>query len=1050
MILSSMLLAILAGVAFSFAITHLCVYLRRRQPAYNLSFALLCLSIGIYDLFCAALYGASDVEEGARWQKLQTMILTVGAYALVRFVADYTGQGSRRVRRLLGFAVAILVLATAFSPDVWVLSDLPLVKRVALPWGATVTYHEQAPGPLLLALNALGVVAFAYVFVMVMRLRRKGENRRARPLFIALAVFYVGVVNDIAVSWGAYSFVYLIEYCFLALVFLMGQTLLRGVLRAAETETALRDSEARYRSFVEGTNDFIAQIDRRGRVTFVNTSLAARMGCRPKDLLGRRALDFMPENEHEILRQIFSRWLRDKETHAVIEKPLIAPLDERLDVLWTVTSGFNESDEIESVDCFGRDVTAIKRAEEQRRARMDRLQAQRAVIVALATSEAVAGGDVFAVARMIAAAGVEAMGVERVAVWRLSEDSRSLRRIAARERSGMLQFDEVTVDVSSCPRFLESLVSDRAISAADVATDPRALDLAGVGFLGNDVASCLAAPIRGGGRLFGVLSYEHGRDRRVFSEDEIAFAGDVAEQLAQTVLNAERGQAEREHLFLVEAIEQAAEIVVIADRQADILYVNAAFERVTGYARDEVLGKNPRLLNSGRQNEAFYRDLWRTIVGGRAWRGRFTNRKKDGSLYLEEAVISPIRDKMSRISHFVSVKRDITDQVRLEDQLRHALKMEAIGQLAGGVAHDFNNLLTPILGYTELLLMAPADDSTRASLVEIRNAAENARDLTRQLLAFGRKQLIAMRIVDPGEVVSRFARILRRTIREDIEIVLRLAPARNRVRADPSQIEQILMNLAVNAQDAMDQGGVMTIATDSVDVDECDPNAHPGVMPGPYVLLAVSDNGVGMDAGTIEHIFEPFFTTKEKGKGTGLGLASVYGVVKQHGGEIQVDSAPYHGTTIKIYLPRVEQHDTREEGAAAIQTFSGGETILVVEDNRTVRELTSRVLREHGYAVLEAGGPEECLLLTGEHKSVIHLLVADVILPGMNGKDLYLKLRGTRPGLKVLYMSGYTNDVINNHGVLDEGTRFIQKPYSVQGLVRKVREALDEEDHGRG
>jgi PAS domain S-box-containing protein len=482
----------------------------------------------------------------------------------------------------------------------------------------------------------------------------------------------------------------------------------------------------------------------------------------------------------------------------------------------------------------------------------------------------------------------------------------------------------------------------------------------------------------------------------------------------------------------------------------EILYVNSAFERVTGYARDEVLGKNPRLLKSGRQNDAFYEELWREIVSGRTWRGRFTNRKKDGSLFLEEAVISPIREKTDRISHFVSVKRDITDQVRLEDQLHHALKMEAIGQLAGGVAHDFNNLLTPILGYTELLLMTlPSDDSSRPPLLEIRTAAENARDLTQRLLAFGRKQLIEMRVIDPSEIVTRFAKILRRTIREDIEIVLRLAPMRSHIRADPSQIEQILMNLAVNAQDAMAHGGVMTIETDIVEFDEQYSRLHPGVSPGAYTMLAVSDNGVGMDPETIGHIFEPFFTTKEKGKGTGLGLSSVYGVVKQHGGEIQVDSEPGRGTMLKIFLPRVDHDEAPQASVSAFQRHTGSETVLVVEDNRMVRELTARVLREYGYTVLEAGGPEECFMLLSGHKGVVHLLLADVVLPGMNGKELYLKLLEIRPRLKVLYMSGYTDDVINHHGALEEGTYFIQKPYSVQGLVRKVRSALGDDDRGR-
>ena len=349
----------------------------------------------------------------------------------------------------------------------------------------------------------------------------------------------------------------------------------------------------------------------------------------------------------------------------------------------------------------------------------------------------------------------------------------------------------------------------------------------------------------------------------------------------------ERKEAEAERTRLSEVVNQAAEAVLMTDTSGDIVYVNPAFEKVSGYSRAEVMGRNPRLLKSGKQGPEFYREVWQTITHGLVWSGRLTNRRKDGTLSEEEATIFPVCDPGGRIVNYVAIKRDVTQELRLQEQLQQSQKMEAVGRLAGGVAHDFNNLLTVIMGYGEMAMEGlPQDSPVRSMVGEIVTAGKRATELTRQLLAFSRKQVVQPKVFDLNEVVSSAERLLRRLIGEDIDLLAVRDPYLGRIEADPGQIEQVIMNLAVNARDAMPKGGRLTIETQNVDVGEIDTQRHLGVEPGRYVMLAVSDSGVGMDADAKAHAFEPFFTTKEKGKGTGLGLAMVYGIVKQHGGDV--------------------------------------------------------------------------------------------------------------------------------------------------------------------
>jgi signal transduction histidine kinase/ActR/RegA family two-component response regulator len=427
------------------------------------------------------------------------------------------------------------------------------------------------------------------------------------------------------------------------------------------------------------------------------------------------------------------------------------------------------------------------------------------------------------------------------------------------------------------------------------------------------------------------------------------------------------------------------------------------------------------------------------------------NYSKLGVPFWSEIDIAPVRDDAGKLTHFVAVERDTSEQRRTrealqrsEDRLRQAQKMEAVGSLAGGIAHDFNNLLSIILNYTTFAMdVLPGADPIRADLQEVHRAGLRATELTRQLLAFSRKQMLRPSVVDVSAVVRGVEKMLRRLVGEDVELVLHTSDA-GRAFVDPGQLEQVVMNLVVNARDAMPRGGNLTIETSSVVLDDTYAALHPEVTPGPYVMLAVSDTGVGMDRATQQRVFEPFFTTKEQGKGTGLGLSTVYGIVQQSGGHISLYSEPDHGTTFKVYLPRTDRAATPATLRPPAGDFlRGSETILLVEDEAPVRQVMRRMLARAGYHVLEAENAGEAFLVCEQFKAKIHLLLTDVVMPRMSGRQLADRLAALRPDMKVLFVSGYTEDAIVHHGVLDAGVEFLAKPVQSEALLKKVRQLLD-------
>ncbi len=508
--------------------------------------------------------------------------------------------------------------------------------------------------------------------------------------------------------------------------------------------------------------------------------------------------------------------------------------------------------------------------------------------------------------------------------------------------------------------------------------------------------------------------------------------------------------SEEKYRTILENIEDGYYEVDIA---GNLTFFNDSFCRIYGYPREELMGMDDRQYTDQENAKKLFQTFNKVYRTGEPTKGfDWEIIRKDGTKRCIDASVSLMKDSSGNRIGFRGIVRDVTERTQadkemaiLQEQLRQSQKMEAIGQLAGGVAHDFNNLLTVIKGYSQLSLQEIKEDGPlKLNIEEIRRAADKAADLTHQLLAFSRRQIMKMKVLDLNTILRNLDKMLRRVIGEDIELVTILAEDLGRVKADPGQIEQVVMNLSVNARDAMPQGGKLIIETVNVGLDGKYARNHIAVKPGRYAMLSVSDTGAGMTSELRDRVFEPFFTTKEEGEGTGLGLSTVYGIVKQSGGNIWVYSEPGKGTTFKIHLPIVDEpFEELGERVEVKEIPRGTETILIVEDEEKVRKLAVRILEKQGYKVLEASQGLDAFLIVEEYEDLIHLLVTDVVMPKISGCEMADRIAEIRPEIKVLYMSGYTGNAIVHHGVLGGGMKFIQKPFTVEGLARKVREVLD-------
>lgn len=877
----------------------------------------------------------------------------------------------------------------------------------------------------------------------------------------------------------------------------------RRALREAVTK--LRESEDRYRDLVENSHDLICTHDLVGHVLSVNQMAAKILGYKPERLIGRNIRDALPATNSIEFDNYISTLLKDGVAHGLMAV-LTSKGEKRI---WEYTNTLRtEGVPTPVVRGIAHDVTEQKRFEK-----------------ALKVSEAELRALFGAMTDLILVVNAKGHCL-RVAQTKFVDDNKP-----PREPVGTTLYDVFPKE------------------QADY-------------FLG-----CIKGVLNSNQKQRIEYSLAVNEKEEWFEGSIVPFTKDSVIWVAHDVT--EKKQTEKLIQLQATALKAAANAILITDVNGIINWVNPAFTTYTGYTAEEIIGQNPRVLKSGEQDEKFYDDLWQTIISGDVWYGELINKRKDGSLYIEEQTITPVRNEKGQIINFIAIKqdvterkkaedalaksaeryrtfvenahdvifshdlngnftavnkavegitgykrkeilkmniretlspeqydkalsmtkrmlsgehvetfelefivkrkriltaevnaklilqngvpvgvqgiaRDITERKQLEEKLRQAQKMEAIGQLTGGIAHDFNNLLTAINGYCDLtILKANPHDNSYSYLHEIKKAGERAASLTRQLLAFSRKQILQTKVIDLNVVISDLKKMLKRVIGEDLELFTVLSPELGKIKADHGQIEQVIMNLAVNSRDAMPEGGKLIIETHNIYLDDGYATNHIDIETGHYVMLTISDTGVGMDRETQSHIFEPFFTTKEIGRGTGLGLATVYGIVRQSKGYITLYSEVGIGTTFKIYLPRIDEETEEEKEFEQSLPPQGTETILLVEDDVMVRELVTTILEDKGYKILVASNGKNALSICEQHDEPIHLLLTDVIMPEMNGRKLAKELSKLRPKMKVIYMSGYTDNVVLLQKILAEETNFIQKPFAPKLFARKVRDVLD-------
>ncbi len=512
----------------------------------------------------------------------------------------------------------------------------------------------------------------------------------------------------------------------------------------------------------------------------------------------------------------------------------------------------------------------------------------------------------------------------------------------------------------------------------------------------------------------------------------------------------ERRWAEGQRQRLSMAIDQVVESVIITDPEGVIQYVNPAFEKITGYSRAEALGQTPRILKSGKHDEAFYQKMWQTLNRRETWSAHVINKKKDGTLYEEESTISPVLGGEGKVINYVAVKRDMTHEVAVQRQLLQAQKLEAVGRLAGGVAHDFNNLLMVIGGYAGLLLKRLSEEHPGRNMVdEIRQAVKRGASLTQQLLALGSKQMVQVQSIQLNAIVEESGAMLKQLMSENVRVIRNCASDLVPVMGDSNQLGQVLMNLILNARDAMPKGGTLTVETSNLAAPAAMSFGFEEVPEGRYAMLSVRDTGMGMSLEVQTHIFEPFYTTKEKGKGTGFGLPIVYGIIKRFGGHLAVQSQVGEGSTFRILLPEARQAPPLAKAPSSGERMGAGtETLLLVEDEEALRRVTTEMLRSEGYHVIHASEAREALLALNNASISIDLMLSDVVMPGMQGTDLAMEALRLRPEMKVILMSGYSEHKVLDQVLLQKEIAFLAKPIPEEQLLRKLREVLDARDEG--
>ncbi len=816
-----------------------------------------------------------------------------------------------------------------------------------------------------------------------------------------------------------------------------------------QAEAALQDRERYFRALIENISDVIATLDASGRIIYVSPALTRVLGYTPAEHIGHNAFDLLHPNDLQANEELFGRFLQQPGAGKIIQFRA-----QHKDGSWrwleaTIRNLLHEP-AVQAVVTNLRDITGRKQVEETLRINKE----HQASLLRLARQ--LEQAQTFPSVLEAALAEVKVItGYQNIWAFLLAEDKETMSLISIQgELTGVVQQKYPILRVQGDRMLEEIAAGGQPVIVEDARTDPRT-NKEVVAQLQN--RTIINVPMMLGDRKIGTLGTGSFADEGVRLPNKhqldylVALASHVSVTFHRIEILTQRQRAEetlaQERNLLRTLIDHIPDYIYIKDTNSRFLLNNQAHARLMGYEKaEDIQGKTDFDTFPPEFAAKYYEDEQELIQLGQSLINQEeTAIDPQGRELFVLTTKVPVRDSSGNIMGFVGISRDITERKHLEAKLLQAQKMEAIGQLTAGIAHDFNNMLTAINGFAELMQMSlSSGDPLRPMADKIFDAGQRAANLVRQLLTFSRKQIVAPKIIELNAIVTGMDKMLERIIGEHIQMSANLAPGLWFVTADPSQMEQIIVNLAVNARDAMPSGGKLIIETANVVLDRAFVAAHLEAQPGPYVLLTISDTGVGMSEDVKAHLFEPFFTTKEPGKGTGLGLATIYGIIKQCEGCILVSSVVGQGTSFKIYLPRAQPADLPLASSTIVATRpTGRETILLTEDAYEVRDLVRRVLEELGYTVLVAPDGLAAIDVVNNYRDPIHLLLTDMVMPGLGGKALAEQLVQTRPGLKVIFMSGYADETIAHQGVLDSHVFLLQKPFSPLELAQKVREVLD-------
>jgi len=1003
---------VMASIDAYVGVHHLAIYSHLRRSRQHLTFALLAFAVAGYCLCAAGLYDAASPEQGRNWMLGEVACLIVSAPAMMWFFADYTGTAYRRFVHLVTAGFVVVAGVAVVGGSTWICSHVPAVKHVDLPMGLSVTYQEVSSGPLLTALAVLALCVFALGFAGAMALGRRGDRRRAIRLGIATACFFVGFANDSMVAMGAIESIYTLEYAFLGFVVLMADGLVSDLARSAATEQALRESEEHFRSLAETTGLGILMVQNE-TYTYANPAAERITGYTSAELAGMPFWDLVHPDFRELVRSRASARLageRGLPTHYEI-KGSIKGGKERW---FALTSGATTLGGRPALVVSINDITEARRLREEQAA-------------------------IYEISEAAQREGT------------LDDLYRSIHAVISRlmpARNFYIALHDPVTNLLSFPYFVDEVdtapepfplgrgrTSYVVRSGRPLLATPEVLaDLESRGELeplGAPSIDWLGVPLKGKTAIIGVLAVQSYAGNVRYGEAEKEVLSYISAQVAQAIerKKAEEALREDEERFRG-AFDGAASGMALVGPDGHWLKVNRALCEIVGYPERELLTKSFQDITHPEDVGHDVEHMHKLLAGEiSAYRVEKRYVHKDGHVVWIFLSVSVVRDGAGRPLYFVSHIHDLTERKKLEEQLLQAQKMEAVGRLAGGVAHDFNNVLQSMLSHVQLLRAFGADPGRVASVgAEVEQQIRRASALTRQLLVFSRQESARPEQLDLNAVVEQASAMLRPLVREDIALSLQLGESGLVVEADRGQLDQVLVNLVVNASDAISAGGAITLRTGRE---------------GDHVWVEVEDTGHGIPAEVLPRIFEPFFTTKAIGHGTGLGLAVVHGIVTAHRGHVEVRSEAGAGTTVRVLLPpalpgaRPSPPPAQDLGEVP---RGAGERVLVVEDEEGARKALGEMLTMLGYRVTTCSSAEEASRLPAEPR--FDLLLTDLILPGAHGGDLARSLIRRWPELAIIVMSGYTNDEAIRRGVTEGKVRFLQKPFDMGNVAREIRAAL--------